>query len=972
MACNLEGLIAKGRRVTHIREQREVAFGLADLSTHSELHERIVLKGGIKTLLHILNHSRDLEAQRFAVLAMANITASSHVVRVNMTQDEKVVFYLLEFMKSEENDTIAKQYCAMAIGNLAVSRETHSIVMESYGISILVAFLRFGTNDQNYETTQYAAFALSNLASNEICCKEMTNLGALESLVLAACFDDTDVQRHALTALRGICNHSNYHSEAISVGILDPLILLARSVEINISHDVAALLNCLSSTVGIRMAISDRAASSILHLSLSKETLTKRHATCAIANLTEVLEIHKKLMDESVLAPLEAIISSTDLNSKGQACRALANLSTNVTLHSILSKERMIGALVNALGENELNCQRFSALCLANLARTVRAQSIVTQMGSVRCLNGILSDVSKHLDARKYSCLAIANLSATKINHPLLLREESLAAILSLSHSDDIQSKYYVGAALSNLGSNVDNHSIMVEEGCIQPLISLLYDKDISVHKLACSALRGLSCSENFRIKIIQEGGLQPLADSLQSKDMLLLREACCCVSNISVDDEGKIEMVNCGIIKPLVILLQHDDPFISSYCAATLANLADIHSNKNIIASLGAIRPCIALMVSQNVDAQREGGRLLANLCSCDSMTAIDFIFECGGHHLLTSYLLSSDIYSKQIGAFGICCLCIHQQHRVTLKDKGVLDPLFLIVQSNEASITIKKIALLALVYLSSENDNHNAFLDASIFNTAFSLSASADPYIRVYSALIIANLGRNIRLTNVLSVEGGLEPILYLARLESTITRREALPAIANLSFMPEYRDDICSYGGLFSIFQELQDEDTFYLRYACCAVANLAEQPRHAEKIVDAGVLELLSMTTILTHDDALCETARALGNLATNICYSKKILSQQSILRPLLNAIQSNVFESRHMAMMALSNLCANSKCHGSIIEMGILEVIKKEFQISLDCKRDSDHQTTRFLLLLVSNLCTTTSHDEKVIMTNLGM
>ena len=30
MANVLEGLVAKGRRVNHIREQREVAFGLAD------------------------------------------------------------------------------------------------------------------------------------------------------------------------------------------------------------------------------------------------------------------------------------------------------------------------------------------------------------------------------------------------------------------------------------------------------------------------------------------------------------------------------------------------------------------------------------------------------------------------------------------------------------------------------------------------------------------------------------------------------------------------------------------------------------------------------------------------------------------------------------------------------------------------------------------------------------------------------
>jgi hypothetical protein len=37
MAKVLESLIAKGRRARRPREQKEVAFGLADLSTHGKL-----------------------------------------------------------------------------------------------------------------------------------------------------------------------------------------------------------------------------------------------------------------------------------------------------------------------------------------------------------------------------------------------------------------------------------------------------------------------------------------------------------------------------------------------------------------------------------------------------------------------------------------------------------------------------------------------------------------------------------------------------------------------------------------------------------------------------------------------------------------------------------------------------------------------------------------------------------------------
>lgn len=76
MAKVLEALIARGRRVKRPREQKEVAFGLADLSTHEELLERIVQKGGVKSLVNLLVKSTDSEAHRFSALALANCASA--------------------------------------------------------------------------------------------------------------------------------------------------------------------------------------------------------------------------------------------------------------------------------------------------------------------------------------------------------------------------------------------------------------------------------------------------------------------------------------------------------------------------------------------------------------------------------------------------------------------------------------------------------------------------------------------------------------------------------------------------------------------------------------------------------------------------------------------------------------------------------------------------------------------------------
>ena len=104
MSKLLETLIARGRRVRRPREQREVAFGLADLSTHAEVHVRMVQKGGVKSLIQLLERSADQEAQRFSALAIGNI-ASTAENRVPIV-DEGALRPLITYVRNEDGDVI--------------------------------------------------------------------------------------------------------------------------------------------------------------------------------------------------------------------------------------------------------------------------------------------------------------------------------------------------------------------------------------------------------------------------------------------------------------------------------------------------------------------------------------------------------------------------------------------------------------------------------------------------------------------------------------------------------------------------------------------------------------------------------------------------------------------------------------------------------------------------------------------------
>ena len=184
MAKVQEALVAKGRSIEHSLEQREVAFGLADLSRHEAIHHQIVLKGVINTLIRLLK-SNDVEAQRFAELSLAN-TASAEAQRIEIARQENSVLRLAQYIadEGEEGDLICKQYCAMALGNLAAEPDNHMDIVKLGGIDALVRFLKSSAADQNLDSGKYAAFALSNLAANVHNRKQIVEQGAVEPLII--------------------------------------------------------------------------------------------------------------------------------------------------------------------------------------------------------------------------------------------------------------------------------------------------------------------------------------------------------------------------------------------------------------------------------------------------------------------------------------------------------------------------------------------------------------------------------------------------------------------------------------------------------------------------------------------------------------------------------------------------------------------------------------------------------------------
>ena len=428
---------------------------------------------------------------------------------------------------------------------------------------------------------------------------------------------------------------------------------------------------------------------------------------------------------------------------------------------------------------------------------------------------------------------------------------------------------------------------------------------------------------------IIQEGGLEPLCRLLLSEDDEVLRETTACLCNLSLGDENKFEITKSGAVLPLINLTQSEDLAIAHYACECLANLAEMTDNQDFIAREGAVVPCITAMRSRHIDVQRESGRLLANLAASINKIAADAIVDGGGHDLLISFLLSQDTNCQRVAAFGIGNISTHEHHRRTLARAGVLEPLTSLARSGKIELQIRRFAMLTIANLAACFENHDNFVSQETIPMLVSFSNSADPEIRNYAAFAIAELSKNSDMMEIITDEGGLEPVLYLARSDDKKVQRQILPSLTTLSFLDCNKEPICTNGALSPI------------------VNSISERSNSAD---ESQMISALDSNT----ESVQREASRAVGNLAVNMDYCDLVIKHDATTR-LVTCFQSRNCDCQRAATMALANLSSNLKSHAELLKHGILDLVKMECLASIDPKRFSDHETVRSCILIISNL-----------------
>lgn len=156
-----------------------------------------------------------------------------------------------------------------------------------------------------------------------------------------------------------------------------------------------------------------------------------------------------------------------------------------------------------------------------------------------------------------------------------------------------------------------------------------------------------------------------------------------------------------------------------------------------------------------------------------------------------------------------------------------------------------------------------------------------------------------------SIITNEGGLEPVLYLARSDDIDVQRQVLPALATLSFLDPNKLPIANDGGVETLVSVLTVSERkcnpTESQLACCAIANLVEAASNMPLVVNNGCVPLLIGALESSSESVRREACRAIGNLAVNIDYCNLVIKRGAAKR-LVACFRSQNCECQRMAAM----------------------------------------------------------------------
>lgn len=177
-----------------------------------------------------------------------------------------------------------------------------------------------------------------------------------------------------LAALRRLSMYPDNRARLIRAGVIEPIVVGARSPEVEIQREVAALLCNLSLSEPDRLELATFCVPALVDLAKSKDVEVARQSVGALANLSEDTKTHPVIGTSGGGRVMISLMKHDAIDIFREASRTIANLLSSFEHQATVIEEGLGGLIALGLSPDP-ECQYHAAMSFRKLGPNLRAHA---------------------------------------------------------------------------------------------------------------------------------------------------------------------------------------------------------------------------------------------------------------------------------------------------------------------------------------------------------------------------------------------------------------------------------------------------------------------------------------------------------------------------------------------------------------------------------------------------------------------
>ncbi|KAL3878968.1 hypothetical protein ACJMK2_031290 [Sinanodonta woodiana] len=499
--------------------------------------------GAVDSLLHHLR-SEDKIVRRNSCMALSSMT--SHIdVRRALRKKEDTYAAFINLLAPEE-EIVCHEFAALALSNLASEYSSKSAIFENHGIEPLVRCL--SSPDPDVQKNSIEALALLLLDyQTRTSIKEVEGLNPMLELLKS---DYSIIQKLALLALERASQDVENRGALRELDAITKLIDFVAHPEWNDLHVMAVMVlaNLLEDLESLEQIKETGGLKKLVALITdqpppedeSKGAKGEKKGGAKSAKKS-AKDAKKQESEKEDPPPGEAIIPTLP-DVKMCAAKAIARSARNVENRKVLHEQETEKMLIHLLSHESPDVQAAAALALAVMSENILSKDSIREWDGLQPLIKLLS--SEAGNVKEATSLALANLTTNNSSNAIEL--QNLAGIEPLINTlVDAKEEAVANAAvvLTNLAQIETLRSDAQSKGVVRALIEPLRSKNTVIQSKIALAIAAYVCDADSRETFRLADGLLPLVDLLRSGNDEVRRNACWAITVCAVDEPTAVEI---------------------------------------------------------------------------------------------------------------------------------------------------------------------------------------------------------------------------------------------------------------------------------------------------------------------------------------------------------------------------------------------------------------------------------------------